>query len=185
MKLTSEQLVRCKKFWIATVLPKAISDDIDESNLGRKRLIGIEGTLHPKTSQPKTFVEEWGNWLNNIMPKEIIEQASKEQIQPQVKNTLKLTPRRCAFLEYCLHNRINLQNKQQNSHFSPNAFAYFQDNEALQQLVETQQAENLSLARLKCWEKYNPEFNCKQVQKFAGSIGKRAICDLCLLGARE
>lgn len=175
---------KCKKLWIGATLGEVLAADIDESNCGKKHLIGIENTPHPKTGACKTLVCEHGNWQANTMPKKIIEAACKEPEKTFSKNHTVSATKNCPFLNYCLENKIDLQNRQQNSNFSPNVFAYFKGNEKLlQQLVETQQQENITLARLNCWKQYRPEFNCKQVQKFAGSINKRAICDLCLLEA--
>ncbi len=164
-----------------------LSKSFDEANFGNKRMWHIAGTPHRKTGRLKILIREAKG--TNVLPQEIVEAVKKEN----EKKFMYKTPsgridnqKHCPFFEYGLNNKIDLNNKQQNSRFSPNAFAYFRGNETLlQKLVETQQQENLTVARLKCWGQYKPEFNCKQIQKFAGSIGKRSICDLCLLEARK
>lgn len=173
---------KTKKALAEHITNKALASDFDEANFGNKRMFHIPYRPHRKTGTEKILL--WETKGANTFPEEILKEI---KTPVQTSKTYDTTaPTQCNFLEYCLENKICLDNKQQNSRFSPNAFGYFKGKqEALKRLVAIQDQPNLSLVRLNCWKQYNPEFNCKQVQAFAGTVGKRSICDLCLLGGKK
>jgi len=174
MKLTPEQLVNCKKLWIEKTLGEVLAKDIDESNCGKKHLIGIENTPHPKTDVKKTLVEEWSDWQNNILPKEIIERACKEPKVSFVNRIHKTAPKRCAFLEWTCLNSLPVSCRNQN--LVPNIVAYTQDRGVWQQCADTQ---GKQLSEFENWAARNPEFNCRQLQTYALKLGINHLCELC------
>lgn len=184
-KIVYEKRPKAKAMLAEWLTNKELSKDFDTHNYGNKAMFQIPGKPHRKTRKLKTIV--WERPGTNKLPQEIIEAVNKE---PEATQKIYDTPAptQCHFLEYCLDNRIDLENKQQNKNLSPNAWAYFKGNQGLlQKLVDTQQQPGIhfALARINCWAQYKPEFNCKQVQVFAGSVGKRSICDLCLLEGKK
>ena len=91
MPLTPKQAVRAKNLWVDVVLPQAIAEDIDRSNLGKKHPIGLEGTPHCRTRELKVLVAEHGDWTANIMPETIIKTAKKIIVAAQKPAVIRLS----------------------------------------------------------------------------------------------
>lgn len=178
MNLTPEQLVHCKKLWIKKTLGETLAKDIDESNCGKKHLIGIEGTPHPKTGVCKTLVCESGDWLNNEMPEDIIKTAAAAA-EPKKEFMYKnhhgdSAPKRCAFLEWACLNPLPVSCRNQN--LVPNLVAYTQDRSVWQQCASTQSKQ---LSEFENWAMRKTQFNCKQLQVYAKKLEVNYLCELC------
>ena len=180
MPLTDAQRTKAKNLWVDAVLPEAIARDIDRSNLNKKHPILIENCLHPKVDKIKTLVCEHGNWENNVMPESVLKEA--QTIKEFVKKYDTAAPKQCLLLEWACQNALPVSNR--NANLVPNIVAWTQDKNTWQACADIQGKELLEFEN---WAARDPPttFNCKQLQAYAGTVGKRSICDLCLIGGKE
>jgi hypothetical protein len=173
MALLPEQLVRCKKLWILQTLGEVLANDVDESNCGKKHLIGIEETPHPKTGAKKTSVAEHGDWQANAMPESILQEAKKEPKVNFVKQVDNIAPKHCLLIQWACENKLPVSCRNQN--LVPNVVAFTQDRKVWQQCANTQ---GKQVSEFENWAARKPQFNCRQLQVYGKKIGI-SVCNYC------
>jgi len=180
-ELEKEKQVRVKKLWVANTFEPALVEDLDYSNLGKRTLIQIEGAANPTTGKLKHMVAEHGDWMENTMPKEIIEQAKKE---PEIKMVGELpTPKTCAFCEFALENKLPEGNRY--TRLCPSLSAYtraIKDRTQVRKRFQLiQDKDNPFKDSLGEWDNVPSMFVCTALQNYAQKIGLGHICTLCIM----
>ena len=175
-ELEPRQRTKAKEALTKLVFEKgALYRDLDEANFKPTRLIQIEDATNPKTEKPKTLVDSFGDWRNNMVPPVVLKAAQKEP-KTLVHDAPKFVPGKCLFLDWACENK--LPEGQRNQVVAPNLMAVCPGK--AEQFASTQ---GMLLSHVTGWQ--NTEFNCKQLQEYAGSVDKRSICDLCLLEEKK
>lgn len=153
--------------------------DFDEANFGNKRMWHLPDTPHRSSGKPKTLIRE--NKGTNILPQKIVDKIRKRNTwKPTQKNYPIHAPKRCMFLGWACENKLPISCR--NQELVPNVVAYTQDRAVWQKCANVQ---GKQLLEFENWAERGTEFNCKQLQKYAGKIDKRSICDLCLLEGKK
>ncbi|MDO8625523.1 MAG: hypothetical protein Q7R47_05550 [Candidatus Diapherotrites archaeon] len=178
-QIADDYRTRAKKAWVRAVLPKPFCDDIDESNLGKKTLIGLEHAPHRKTGKTKTLLESWGP-ERNVFPASIIDVTRKVPTPiVSLKNTGSQKIGSCLVCLYALENK--LPEGRRNNALIPNFLALSPTREQIEQFAQTQ---GFSIQQVDAWDScssYKGEFNCVQLQRFA----QKADLDLCSMCPRS
>jgi hypothetical protein len=170
---------KAKKLFHESILPKAICDDIDESNYGHKTLIQIEGATNIKTGKESVLIESYGNWKQNTIPEEIIKEAKKVPVKTFSSVKKINIPNKCLLLEYACENTLPISER--NIKIVPNLVAYTNDKEAWQRCAD---AQGKNLSEFETWAERSPKFYCSQMRKYAEKekIKLGHLCSACLLG---
>jgi len=169
------QRTKAKHLLIDWLLGPELAPKIDKSNLGKKHLILINGARHPKTGMAKTIYALNETCELNVLPLEILAEAERSK-ELEFEQTIRCAPLSCPFIEYACYNSLPISNR--NSNLVPNLVAVTPQIAVWQRCADIQ---GKRLIEFENWAKRKPNFNCKQLQNYAGTIGKRSICDLCLL----
>lgn len=140
---------------------------VDGANFIDKGLIRIENSIHPKTNKKVRLFDKFiGN--NFVVTDELIKKT--KVCKPKHIEIVNSQGNYCYVVEKAL--RSKFKSGQRNKILLPNCVAILSESE-LKQLALTQ---GINFVEINGWLKNKPTFNCKQLRRYALSIGEQDCC---------
>jgi hypothetical protein len=157
---------------------------VDVNNFAPKRLIRIEGSVHPKTGlnselfSKREYADNEDKQkavLKHALELMLIEQSNKAKAK--YLNSLNLVDNSkiyCMLMEHAITTKFPEGGRHMN--LCPNAVAILNEKQ-LSELADTQ---GMKASEFVGWIQKKPQFNCIQFRRYSVTIGKKDICMHCM-----